>query len=143
MGTPNREKVILRFLDGRMVRGYVRDFALVDDFIFIEDESTNAQKVKLKDLKAIFFVRKFEGDKKHRERKSFVGTSPTSKRVFLRFKDGESMTGLIAGDLPWEKGFFLESQKGKGFFLIPTDDASNNRKIFVVTSAVQDVTMIG
>jgi len=53
------------------------------------------------------------------------------------------MTGCLDGDTPWEKGFFLESQKGNGFFLIPADDESNNIRIFVIASAVNDVAMIG
>lgn len=31
----------------------------------------------------------------------------------MKFKDGESLTGYIEGEVPWEKGFFLESGKKK------------------------------
>ena len=138
-----RQKIILRFLDGKLLKGYIQELTIKDDFVFIEDEASNSQKVKLKELKAIFFVRDFEGNKQYRERKSFAGTKPSDRRVFLRFKDGESLTGCIEGDTPWQKGFFLESKKSDGFYLIPTDAESNNIKVFVVASAVKDVAMIG
>jgi hypothetical protein len=137
------QKVILRFLDGKLLKGFVKDFTLADDFVFIEDESSDTQKVRLKEIKAIFFVKKFEGDKNHREKKSFAGTKSAGRRIFLRFKDGESLTGCVEGETPWKTGFFLESMKENGFFLIPVDEESNNIKIFVVTSAIRDVTMIG
>jgi hypothetical protein len=137
------QKAILRFVDGSMLKGLIKDFTLADDFVYIEDESSEKQKIKLKQLKAIFFVRKFEGNKEHREKKSFAGTKRTGKRLFVKFKDGEQMTGYLEGDTPWEKGFFLDLKKSSGFFLIPVDQDSNNIKVFVVTSALQDVTQMG
>jgi hypothetical protein len=140
----NRQKVILRFLDGKRLKGYIKNVTIADDYVFLEEEgSPNSEKVRVKDLKAIFFVKNFEGNKEHRERKAFINTNASCKKAFVRFKDGESMTGCIDGDTPWEKGFFLESQKGNGFFLVPADTESNNIRIFVITSAVNDVAMIG
>ena len=139
-----RRKVILRYLDGKLEKGYVNDSAAVgDDAVSIEDESQHTHTVKLEKLKAIFYVKDFEGNKKHREIKSFTGKRSQGKRVFLRFKDGESITGHIEGDTPWKKGFFLEAQKDFGFYLVPVDAESNNIKMFVVTSSVRDVAEIG
>jgi hypothetical protein len=136
------QKAILRFLDGRMLKGFIRDFTLADNYVYIEDESSEKQKIKLKELKAIFFVKDFLGNSGYREKKSFSGARPAGKRLFIRFKDGEHMTGFLDGDTPWEKGFFLE-KKEKGFFFIPVDGDSNNVRIFVVTSSLQDVTQMG
>mgnify|MGYP001614504703 CR=1 FL=1 len=137
------QRVILRFLDGKMMKGIVKDLKLIDDHLFIEDESSQQLKVRLKELKAIFFVKSFDGNRSYNEKKNFAGTPPASKRVFVKFKDGETMVGFIEGDMPWEKGFFLESIKEKGFHLIPVDEDSNNTKILVITTAVKDVAMIG
>jgi hypothetical protein len=49
----------------------------------------------------------------------------------------------MEGDIPWQKGFFLESMKEKAFTIIPVDESSNNTRILVVTTAVEDVAMIG
>lgn len=143
MSEKENQRAILRFQDGSMRKGLIKDFTLADDYVYIEDESSEKQKIKLKQLKAIFFVRKFEGNKEHREKKSFSGTRRTGKRLFVKFKDGEQMTGYLEGNTPWDKGFFLDLKKSSGFFLIPVDQDSNNIKVFVVTSAVQDVTQMG
>jgi hypothetical protein len=140
---PESQKVILRFLDGKMLKGFIKDLKLSSDHLYIEDESSQQFKVRLKELKAIFFVRRFEGDRAYQEKKSFTGTPPNSKRVFVKFKDGENMMGYIEGDLPWQRGFFLESMKEKGFYLIPVDEGSNNVRILVISTAVKDVATIG
>lgn len=62
------------------------------------------------------------------------------RRVMVRFKDGEILCGFIEGDLPWKEGFLTANDPNlKGFFIYPADPEGNNTKIFVVTSAVQDV----
>ena len=137
------QRVILRFVDGKMLKGFIRDLKIADEYLYLEDESNHQHKVRLKELKAIFFVRKFEGERNHQEKKSFTGTHPGSKRVFVKFKDGETIMGNMEGEIPWEKGFFLESMKEKAFTIVPVDEDSNNTKILVITTSVQDVAMIG
>jgi small nuclear ribonucleoprotein (snRNP)-like protein len=139
----DRQKVVLRFVDGRIIKGHLDGFSPKADFVLIEDESGVKQRFGVPELKAIFFVRTFEGDKSRSEKKSFEREIPLGKRVFVKFKDGESMVGYVEGEVPWEKGFFLEPAKGKGFFLIPVDDASNNTKVFVIAQSVWEVTVMG
>ncbi len=139
----DRQRVIARFVDGRLLRGYIKNFSPHDESIAVEGESSGDEKVALKELKAIFFVRSFEGDKSRNEKKAFVERTPPGKRVFVKFKDGEYMTGYVEGEFPWEKGFLLEPKKGKGFFLAPVDGDSNNIKVFVVASSVWEVTAMG
>lgn len=137
------QRVILRFVDGKMLKGLVKELKLTDDYLFIEDESDHQLKVRLKELKAIFFVKTFEGNRAHHEKKTFSNTPPASKRVFIKFKDGETMMGFMEGEIPWQRGFFLESMKDRGFPIIPVDEDSNNIKILIITSAVKDVALIG
>jgi hypothetical protein len=137
------QKVILRFVDGKMMKGFISDLKIYEEYLYLEDESNHQHKVRLKELKAIFFVKKFEGVRQHQEKKTFTDTRPGSKRVFVKFKDGESIMGNMEGEFPWEKGFFLESMKEKAFTIIPVDENSNNTRILVITTSVQDVAMIG
>ncbi len=137
------EKVVLRFIDGSTLKGYMENFAPSDGLVEIKKLSGEREVVPIDRLKAIFFVRTFEGDPEYNEKKAFQGSGIRLKRVFVKFKDGESMTGYIEGDVPWQKGFFLEQSKKNGFFLLPTDDKSNNIKVYVVAKAVKDVTLIG
>jgi len=46
--------------------------------------------------------------------------------------------------VPWERGFFLSKKDSdlKGFFLLPVDEDTNNIKVFVVASSVDDVTVV-
>lgn len=138
-----RQKVILRCLDGRLIKGYINDFSADRDRIDFEDSSGRKQEFGVDELKAVFFVRTFEGNRRRAESKVFVDPASLGKRVFVKFKDGESMTGYIEGGVPWKKGFFLEPSRGPGFFLIPVDKGSNNIKVFVVASSVWEVTVMG
>ncbi|HEY5595030.1 MAG TPA: hypothetical protein VIL61_07735 [Nitrospiria bacterium] len=62
------------------------------------------------------------------------------KRIMVRFKDGEILCGFIDGELPWKDGFLTATDPNlKGFFIYPADPAGNNTKVFVVTTAVEDV----
>jgi hypothetical protein len=62
------------------------------------------------------------------------------KRIMVRFKDGEILCGFIEGELPWKDGFLtLPDPNLKGFFIFPADPEGNNTKVFVVTTAVEDV----
>jgi hypothetical protein len=137
------QKVILRFIDGKMLKGYIRDLKIAEDYLYLEDESNHQLKVRLKELKAIFYVRKFEGERGHMEKKTLSGTSTGAKRVFVKFKDGETIMGIMEGEIPWGKGSFLESMKEKAFTIVPVDEGSNNLRIVVVTTAVEDVAMVG
>ncbi len=134
-----KQKVVLNFLDGRIIKGYINDFSPKDEFVLIENRLSDEQKFEINELKAIFFVKTFKGNKHYSEKKSFTLASPAGKRILVRFKDSETLIGYVEGNVPWQRGFHLESKKG-GFFLIPTDDKGNNTKVFVVSTSVSDVT---
>lgn len=107
----NRHKVILRCLEGRGIRGYIDDFSPSDDRVTVEDESSARQEIGVEELKAIFFVRTFEGNKRHAENKSFLDQVPPDKGIFMKFKDGECMTRYLEGSVLWNRGFFLEPKE--------------------------------
>ena len=135
----DNQKVILRFLSGRIIKGYIDDFSPLNNHISVIDETSNKQDIQLNELKAVFYIKSFEGNKHYSAKKSFTKTNQEGKKILVRFKDGESLTGYLEGDVPWQKGFFLESKKG-GFFLIPSDDKTNNIKVFIISTSVTNVT---
>ncbi len=135
------QKVILRFIDGKLLKGYIRDLRIAEEYLYIEDESNHQLKVRLKELKAIFYVKKFEGERGHHDREIFDGLLPGSRRVSVQFKDGETIRGLIEGAVPWQAGSFRETMKEKAFTIVPVDSGGNNTKIVVVTTAVRDVSL--
>lgn len=139
------EKVVIRFTNGSLLKGYLREFSVEShNIVFEELSGEGTQTIPVDNLKAIFFVRTFEGDKKYREIKRYGTNKIEGRKIFIRFKDGESMVGHLQGDMPWDKGFFLSKpdEKKTGFFLVPVDEESNNSKVFVIKSSVADITAL-
>jgi hypothetical protein len=139
------EKTVTRLNNGNLLKGYMKDFSPDRDQLTVEETEADRQHlVNIGDVKAVFFVKSFEGDHDHRERKSYGIAKIKGQRVFVKFRDGESMVGFLEGEVPWERGFFLSKQDRdlKGFFLLPVDEDANNIRVFVVASSVDDVTVV-
>ena len=123
-------KVIARYTHGGMIKGMTHDFFPNKDRFHIVTTGHPAGKPKevmLKDLKAVFVVRTFEGDPGYIERKKYQeGDTPYGIPLEVTFADGEVMLGSSMG---------FDSKRG-GFFLSPVDPMSNNLRVFVVISAV-------
>lgn len=139
------EKVVCRFNDGRILKGYLNNFKPeMPELQLNEDGTGQVSSIKVGDLKAIFFVRSFAGDHEYKEKKTYGVNRPKGNRAFIRFKDGESLVGFLDGDVPWKRGFFL-SRHGtemQGFYLLPVDGGANNIRVFVVASSINDVTVV-
>ena len=142
------EKVVVRFLNGKMVKGVVRNFSVETNELHFEDAGTaDERRIPLAELKAVFFVRSLEGDHTHREKKAFGARKDADhlgKKIYIKFKDGESLYGFVRGDIPWKQGYFVSEPHGsaQGFLITPTDSESNNIKIFVVGGSIRDITAI-
>jgi len=124
--------VVARFTDGRKLKGVTHDFAAnKPDFHIFErgDESTKALPVSIKDLKAVFFVKTYDGDKGHLEYKLFDRANVQARKMFVRFRDGEFMVGFTIGYNPAKQGFFLT----------PADPDSNNSRIYIVNATVDHI----
>jgi len=139
------DKVVVRFKDGRVLKGQVNDFdPNAVEIMLVELENGDKLRLPIDELKALFFVHSLEGDPAYRERKVFGIRESIGHKIYIRFHDGESMLGFIKGDVPWEKGFYRSSPESQssGFFMAPVDGESNNIKIFVIASAVRDISVI-
>jgi hypothetical protein len=126
-------KVIVRFSDGKLIKGFTQDFFPNKErfhLIPADNPSGGAIEVSMKDLKAIFMVRDFTGDSLYKERKKYIeGEQPSGKKVEVTFIDGEVLGGTTLGYNP----------KRQGFFIFPADPKSNNIRVYVVSSAVEKV----
>ena len=127
-------KVVLRYIDGRVIKGYSQDFNPTRPVFHFQKESPDASgnqpmTIEIKDLKAVFFVKTFEGNKDYKKRKEFIpGDRPQGRKVEVTFADNEVIQGSTVGYDPQRLGFFL----------FPADSNSNNIRIYVVTSAVKN-----
>jgi hypothetical protein len=139
------EKVVARFRDGRIVKGTLADFSLDADTVVLREEATHEERrIPIEELKAIFFVKTFAGASEYIERKAFGIRKVVGKKAFVKFDDKETVVGFIDGDVPWDRGFSLEKigKNAKGFFLTPVDGDSNNNRVFIVGSAIKDITIM-
>lgn len=127
-------KVVVRYADGKVVKGYTQDFFPNKDRFHIHpnERSTgqDSQLVMVKDLKAIFFVKDFGGNPAYDERRQFAeGDRMQGRKMEVLFKDGEKLVGSTLGYDPGRPGFFIH----------PADDKSNNMRVFVVQAFVDKV----
>jgi hypothetical protein len=130
-------KVVIRFLDGRIERGYTADFQPHKEIfhLVVKDEGQDRSlAVKMANLKAVFFVKELHGMDKERPvvKRSFTDLKDQKllgKKVEVEFTDGEILSGITLGYSPQRRGFFFT----------PIDPESNNERIFAILSAVKDI----
>jgi len=88
-----------------------------------EKKAGETMFVALTQLKAVFFVREFEGDRSRVDRHEF-NNAQYGRKVEVTFDDGEVLRGTT-----------LAYRDGTGFFVQPADAGSNNMRVFVSPSA--------
>ena len=125
-------KIVARYRDGRTLKGTTQNFFPNKPNFHVNRQRGigpgDLVEVNIEDLKAIFFVRDFTGNKKHVERKKLAPGDRTQGRLMeVTCKDGEVIVGTTTGYDP----------KRSGFFLFPIDPSANNARVFMVTSAVR------
>lgn len=57
------DMVVARFKDGSLMKGNTKDFSVKKQEFYLELISGEVKKVVVDDLKALFFVKTFEGNK--------------------------------------------------------------------------------
>ena len=130
----NKSKVVARFRDGRTVKGYLLGFTPGADVFHIvppgPDKHT-VEAVSVSDLKAIFFVKSFHGDR-YREKSNGFAKQALRETVKLKvkvtFHDAEVLYGTTN-----------RCPKEKNFFLTPTDKSNNNDRVYVVGDSTLSV----
>jgi hypothetical protein len=129
-------KVVLRYVDGRVLKGFTQNFFPNKDrfHLFPADKSSDlAKEIFIRELKALFIVRDFIGDPNYDEQKTYsAGEKTLGRRVEVTFQDGEIIVGSTLG----------YDQKRNGFFIYPADPKSNNIRAFIISSAVRIVRQI-
>jgi hypothetical protein len=127
-----RHKVVVRYKSGAIVKGTTVDFAPNRTSFTLAQEPPAADgpvTIAIDDLKAIFFVHSFEGNRDYHEQKLRIPEGTIGRRYLLTFTDGETMRGTALG----------VNLSRYGFLLFPADPGSNNKRIFVMHSAVKEL----
>ena len=133
-----RRKVIVRKLSGEIIKGYMETMPELKDrkhisIVSLTEEVITVPKQK---IKALFFVRKFSGDREYNEVK-FFKNQPRIDGLWVRltFIDSETVEGIVSNS----SRFLLED----GFYMTPGDPKSNNRLIYVPKAALKDFRILG
>jgi len=124
-------KVVIRYLNGRIIKGFTNDFFPNKPVFHLRPAdskpSDKGVEISVPELKAIFFVKDFAGNPPYNEKKAFGGGPQASgRRVEVIFSDGEVLVGVTLGYDP----------NRMGFFVTPVDTDSNNLRVFVVSKSV-------
>jgi len=131
-------KVVARFRDGKIIKGYTNDFFPNKDVFHIssQERGKDLTEVLVPDLKALFFVKSFEGKKDHRKHDHPDVIEKLKKTAGMKLKivftDGEQMLALTQGYEPGRKGFFVFS----------ADPESNWERAYVLKQATREVTRV-
>ncbi len=131
-----RNRIVARYQDGRIIKGYTHDFSPAKEtfHLTVVKEGVEGEVIEINttELKAIFFVKSFEGKKDYNEKKQFNEVDISNLRgmkIKVEFNDGEIIRGVSLG----------YSKQRKGFFIVPLDPESNNERIYVIARSVKDV----
>jgi hypothetical protein len=148
-GEGDTHRVVIRY-ENHAVRGFAeaRELGSVEELLQNDTQhplesirlrlvdSEKIESVSTKDAKAVFFVKTFDGDLRHRAL-HFHEHAPTVPGLWVRvyFYDSEMIEGIISNT----KDFVLE----KGFFLRPTDPNGNNKLVYVLKGGLKDFHVLG
>ena len=123
-----RSKIVARYNDKRVVKGYSNNFFPNKLFFHIESPDGDSHRIEMEDLKAVFFTKDFEGDMKHQDDYSHE-VRGAGRKLKVEFNDGEVIIGYS----------LAYSADRQGFFLTPADVNGNNERIFVLNDANKSV----
>ncbi len=135
---------------GRLIKGYIEsqhweelEGLLVQGIRRIPEvlkvrlaEDGTVKSIPIEDVKAVFFVKSFEGQRTRNDLK-FFSNAPMVHGIWvqLQFKDGEIMEGIILNG--------MHHLVEPGFFVHPTDPDGNNKLVYVLKSALADYRVLG
>lgn len=132
-----QNKIVIHYQNGRLAKGITTDFfPNKDSFHLIPADTSPGAKpldVSVPELKAIFFVRKFDGNPHYEDRQEFDSAKNTiGRKIKVAFRDGELLVGTTNGYEP----------NRPGFFVTPADPISNVERCFVVKAATREVSFV-
>lgn len=137
-----RRRVVIRYATGTLLRGFlaVEDEARLPTNesarLLVEKPEGELVAVEPSEIKAVFFVRSFEGSPDYSEFKVFPAP-PNGKGVWVRvhFLDGEVMEGIAPN--------CLDTYAKPIFYMTPPDPASNNQAVLLSKRFLKEMQVLG
>ena len=134
--TTNKKVFVTRF-ERESVAGFVQTpGGFSDDAVELLTPAGALLRIPYSEVKAVCFVRDFDGGDTWREHRSFV-SRPKAPGLWVRlvFQDNDSTEGMLANNL-----ILLEPN---GFLITPPDPSFQNQRIFVPRAALREVQVVG
>jgi hypothetical protein len=125
------KKVVVKFKDNTVSKGKTNDLFANKAQFHLKKMNGDIVEIIFEDLKAVFFVKDFEGNKNHKDKYSDKIASE-GRKIKVRFVDGETVVGYT----------LALSLGHQGFFMVPADLESNNERIFVVKSETEKIELL-
>jgi tetratricopeptide (TPR) repeat protein len=134
LARPERQRLVVRMLDGEVLYGVcfalnVRSEGFHLDLVDKKGQPQGkTRRVAFKDLKAVYYVKSFDGNFDH----SIPNRDPHSvgAEVVVEFNDGEVLRGNT---------FSTYREDHPRFYVIPEDERSNNISVLVERSSVKGI----
>jgi len=131
------KKIVVHLKDGNIHKGVTHDFEPGNEsFYLLPAEGGGVpMRVRLTEMKALFYVRDYMGNRDFVARQQFDEARKEGRRAIVEFEDGEKIWGYL--------GEGADDESGHGFFLFPADRDDNNLRIFVIRSATKETRLVG
>ena len=131
-----KKKAVVKYQNCEIIKGWIEEFKPEREsfilFPLFEYSEEERKEIKLSSLKAVFFVKDLIGDKNYKKVRAFnvdLKITPSQRKLIVNFLDGEHLYGTSHSYGRYKIGFFV----------YPIDSKDNNKRIFVVHSAVETV----
>jgi len=131
-----KKKVVIKYKDSKIIKGWIESFRPTKDYVSIhplyEYSEERQLNIKFDELKAVFFVKDFVGNKNYQKIRTFdvpKKITPSQRKIIVDFEDGEKLYGTSINFNKYTKGFFI----------YPIDEKDNNIRIFVLHSSVRKI----
>jgi hypothetical protein len=142
-------KIVAHLRGGKLVKGYTNTIPATDPKKLLQLESLelpaelevtseagNVTLVERDALKALFFVRSFEGKNSYDEIKFFAAHPPIEGLwVRVKFTDGEVTEGVVRNS--------VRHLTDPGFLLKPPDPNCNNQAVYVIKQSLAEFRVLG
>jgi hypothetical protein len=122
--------------DRSTLRGYLNPARLPGpDPLELLTQSGENRPIPLKDVRAVYFVRDFDGNYQSERKAFFSRPKLDGLWVRLKFRDEETIEGIITND--------LLSLLDSGVQITPPDFSAGALRIFVPRSSLLELTVLG
>jgi len=126
-------RVVAHMRDGTILKGTTIDFFPNRPTFHLHPVGGGERlEIRSAKMKALFWVKTFDGDKGRRDVRGFLEALPETahgRKIAVHFRDGELLCGHSLSYLP----------ERPGFFIFPADAGGNNLRIYVVTASALEI----